>query len=109
MAVYTHQNAAVVSLTLPDLQDLITLIGATASMSLALIFPSLLEIMCFWKIKNRRKFFWIFPWPVWLVKDCLMMLLGVMGMLLGIYSSIINITHDIMRKINENCTVYFPH
>lgn len=101
---FVYLSAAVTALTLPDLQDLITLIGAMASSSLALIFPPLLDIMCFWASRNKRKWFWVFPWPVWLVKDILILLLGVAGMVLGMYTSIRNISHNFLRKTDESCT-----
>ena len=87
--------AAVIAIAVPDLEDLIALIGAVASSALALMFPALLEIITFWPIKEKRKFFWVFPWVVWLVKDCLILLLGLVGLVLGSYASISNIIMNI--------------
>ncbi len=83
---------------MPDLEDLIALIGAVASSALALIFPSLLEIISFWPERHERKFLWVFPWIVWVIKDCLILLLGVVGLALGSYAAISNIIINISKQ-----------
>ena len=87
---------------MPDLEDLIALIGAVASSALALLFPALLEIVAFWPERRQRKFLWVLPWEVWVTKDCLILLLGLAGLVLGTYASISNIVINI-GKHDEPC------
>ena len=72
---------------MPDLGDLISLIGALASSALALIFPALLEILAFWPFggEGHRQL------EAWLIKDVLIILLGAIGLLFGTYASLSNI------------------
>ncbi len=85
-------SVALFALALPDLSDLIALIGAVASSALALIFPPLLHLM----VSVQRQHL---PWHsqysssmvkqvAWMTKDVLIMLLGIVGMGLGTYASI---------------------
>ena len=76
--------AAGIALAVPDLDDLISLVGAVASSALALIFPSILSILVFWRI--RRGVFCL-PWPVRVVRDVLVALLGVVGTIFGTYAA----------------------
>lgn len=100
--------AAVIALAVPDLGDLISLIGAVASSALALIFPALLEIVTFWHDRRERKFLWFMPWVVWVVKDCLILALGIFGLILGSYASISNIIVNIGKK-DGPCRSIFRH
>ena len=95
--------AGAIAIAVPDLGDLIALIGALASSCLALIFPALLEIMAFWPERRERKFLWIFPWEVWVTKDCLILLLGIVGLILGTYASIASIIANMKGKAEEPC------
>ena len=101
-------SAAVFALAIPDLGDLISLIGAVASSALALLFPALLEILTFWPDRGQRKFLWVLPWPVWVVKDCLILLLGIAGLVLGSYASIANIIVNIGDK-DPPCHSIYRH
>ena len=76
---------------MPDLDDLISLIGAVASSALALIFPSILSILVFWRIRSGVFWFGCLPWRVWVVKDVLIALLGILGTIFGTYAAIDNI------------------
>lgn len=100
---------AIVAVAVPDLGDLISLIGAVASSALALIFPALLEIIVFWPVRRERRFCWVLPWVAWLVKDVLIVSLGVVGMLLGSYASISNIILNINKKDEPCQSIYRPH
>ena len=80
-----------IAMAIPDLEDLISLIGAVASSTLALIFPSILSIMIFWPIRREVSWLGCLPWSVWVVKDALIALLGVVGTVFGTYASIDNI------------------
>ena len=99
-------STATVSLTLPDLSDLITLIGALASSSLALIIPPVLEILCYWRRRKHRTFLWVLPWPVWLSKDIFIMLVGIVALLLGVYTSCRQIRLNFFKKEEQNCTIF---
>ena len=100
-----------IALAVPDLDDLISLIGAVASSTLALIFPSILSILVFWRIRNE--FFWLgcFPWPVWVAKDILIALLGVLGTISGTYVSMNRIVtyFQANHAAERACDItYFP-
>ncbi len=96
------------ALALPDLSDLIALIGAVASSALALIFPPLLHLMVFIEVDNLP-FYGTYSrsmvkQTLWMVKDILIMLLGVIGMVLGTYASIdglVTYFQNNNNKINE--------
>ena len=90
---------------------MISLIGAVASGALALIFPALLEIMTYWFDRREHKFLGVLPWIVWFVKDALIILLGVVGLILGTYASISNIVDYIRNQssTNETCHTLAPH
>ncbi len=80
------------ALALPDLSDLIALIGAVASSALALIFPPLLHIMVFLQLEHLP-FYGSYSQSMvkqvlWIVKDLLIMLMGVIGLVLGTYAAI---------------------
>lgn len=93
---------------MPDLGDLISLIGAGASGALALIFPALLEIFSFWHDRRDRKFCWVLPWGVWVVKDLLIVALGVVGFFVGCYISVDGIVHFVKQK-DEHCLSLYRH
>ena len=93
------------ALALPDLGDLISLVGAVASSALALIFPPLLHILVFikgdsadqqnglrakLKQTEMEQTLWItrFKKAAWVAKDVLIMVLGFFGFALGTYASI---------------------
>lgn len=100
--------AALVAIVVPDLEDLIALIGAVASSALALIFPAILEIAVFWPDRRERKFCFILPWVVWVVKDCLILSLGIVGLVMGTYSSISNIIQNI-GSADDPCQSIYRH
>ena len=91
---------AAFALAIPDLGDLISLVGAFASGALALIFPPLIDILTFWREKDR-KWLSIFPRPVWVTKDILIMLLGILGFIFGTYASI----GQIIKNFGKDTTV----
>lgn len=99
---------AAIAAAIPDLGDLISLIGAVASSALALIFPPLLEILVFWTVKEKR-WCWIFPRPVWVTKNVLIITFGILGLIFGTYSSIVNIVKNIGSHKDHTCVTYFPH
>ena len=75
-------------MSVPDLGDLINLIGAFFSSTLAFIIPPLLEIVTWWP--ERGPGHW---WVVWFVKDIAIIVMGVVGLGLGTYESLVNIVH----------------
>lgn len=66
---------------IPNLRDIISLVGAVSSSTLALIFPPLIEIITFWP-NNLGKHNWI----LW--KDIGIMIFGILGFVFGTYTSI---------------------
>lgn len=102
--------AAIIAMVVPDLEDLIALIGAMASSALALIFPAILEIAAFWPDRAERKFIFRlpYPWMVWVVKDCLILSLGIAGLVMGTYASISNIIQNIGSE-SEQCQSIYRH
>lgn len=85
---------------MPDLGDLISLIGAVASSGLALIFPPLLSILVFWRVRHDIHWLCVFPWQVWVTKDILIISLGVIGTLFGTFASIYSIA-DYFKTNNQ--------
>ena len=81
---------AILAISIPDLEDLITLVGAGASSCLAFVFPPLIEMLTFGN-DRQRKWFWIVPWPLWMVKDIAIMLLGLVGFCFGSFAALYNI------------------
>ena len=98
-------------MAVPDLDDLISLIGAIASSGLALIFPSILSILVFWSVRKETLWLGYLPWPVWMTKDILIALLGLLGTIFGTYAAINNIIGYFKNNDNADkaCDVtYFP-
>nr|XP_022326805.1 proton-coupled amino acid transporter 2-like [Crassostrea virginica] len=72
---------AIVAIVVPELDLLISLVGALASSSLALVFPPLIEILTY-KAPNERLS------AVSVVKDVLIMIFGAFGCVVGTWVSI---------------------
>ena len=94
MCVYIFLNTALISLTIPDLPDLISLVGAVSCTFLGLIVPPVLYTLSFWEAKHRTKCFDIFPWPIWLGKNIITVLVGTVGLVLGVYASFYSISRN---------------
>ncbi len=95
---YNYNNrclliTAILAVSIPDLEDLITLVGAGASSCLAFIFPPLIEMLTFGN-DRKRKWFWIIPWPLWIIKDICIMLLGLTGFCFGTFAALYSIIHS---------------
>ncbi len=112
------------ALALPDLGDMIALIGAVASSALALIFPPLLHLMVFGqqdRLTDHRIQQTLntnikqaaserFQRTVWMTKDVLIILLGIVGLGFGSYASInslIDYFHDNF-DVDNTCVNFFP-
>ena len=80
-------------MNVPDLGDLISLVGAFACAALAFIFPPLLEVMSRWPEKGPDN-----RWMVWFVKDIAIIVMGVVGFVFGTYATLANITHYFEKK-----------
>lgn len=90
-------SPAGLALTVPDLSDLLSLVGAFASSMLAFIFPPLLEIVTFWKSKKDRSWL-LLPWPFWVAKDMLILILGLLGFMFGTFANIDSIVEYYLKK-----------
>ena len=87
---------------IPDLEGLITLIGAVASAALAFIFPPLLQVMAFWAEKppflRLPAFGLTLPWLVTVVKCVAIFIFGVLGSVTGTIFSILSIVQYFKEK-----------
>ena len=127
-------STASFALALPDLGDLISLVGAVASSTLALIFPPLLHILvfikdnkddssdqqvdlctklkqtlCVMKLERTlcvRKL----KKAAWVAKDVLIMVLGIVGFALGTYASINGLVQyfETSNSVDNVCVNFIP-
>ena len=77
---------ALVPIAVDKINLLIDFIGACSSSSLALIFPAALEIITFWGVRRYRLSF-----SVWVIKDIIIVGIGLVGGVLGTAVAIYNI------------------
>ncbi|XP_003383116.1 PREDICTED: proton-coupled amino acid transporter 1-like isoform X2 [Amphimedon queenslandica] len=90
---------ASLALAIPDLGDLINLVGSVASSALSMIFPPFIHLLTFWNWKSSHtkgnkiisSFFWI-------LKDIIIILLGIMGFAFGTIASLHSIVSDMKHK-----------
>ena len=80
--------SACIAIGLPDLGDLISLVGAFACCALAFIIPPCLELLTRWPTRHQSRW-----WPVWVVKDVAILSLGVVGFIFGTYATLVNIAN----------------
>ena len=110
------------AMVLPDLGDLIALIGAVASSALALIYPPLLHMLVFLKHDHSRPLTCVgdrdsntminYYAPssklkqvtkvTWVVKDVLIMVLGLAGLVFGTYAAINGLVEFFKNNDNGN-------
>ena len=124
-------HTASFALALPDLGDLISLVGAVASSALALIFPPLLHILVFIKgdssdqqnglcaklkqtlcVTEMEQTLWItrFKKAAWVTKDVLIMVFGFFGFALGTYASIDGLVKYFgSNSVGSVCVNFYPH
>ena len=98
-------NAVLIAMTVPDISDLIALVGAIASSALGLVIPPLLETICFWDTK--KKLLWFLPWPFWIGKNVFILLVGLTAAVLGVYSSLKKISENFLQENEDHCTLYY--
>ena len=91
---------ASLALSIPDLDDLITLVGALASSALALVFPPLIHILTFRKQQNKKCLGYL-PKPFWIIKDIAIISLGVTGFLFGTFASFHSIINYFKHHPND--------
>ena len=128
-------STASFALALPDLGDLISLVGAVASSALALIFPPLLHILVFIKddssmdsdqqnglcakleqtlcVAKMEQTLWLTKVKkavyVWVIKDVLIMVLGIVGFALGTYASINGLVKYFeSNSVDRVCVDFYP-
>lgn len=85
------------AIAIPDLGDIISLIGAMASSMLALILPPLIDQLILYNT-TRGKYYW-----VQCMKNAVIVLFGVVGMVVGTYVSIDQLVIDLSGKGNDTC------
>ena len=84
--------SAGIALSLPDLEDLISLVGAFSCSALAFIIPPCLEMLTLYPQRKGRRW-----WALLFVKDIAIAVMGVVGFLFGTYATLINIV-EYFRK-----------
>lgn len=95
---------AALALGIPDLSDLVTLIGAVASSALAMVFPPLIHMLVFWKDKDEKCCHFL-PKPFWMVKDIAIILLGLIGFGVGTFASLNSVIHH-FEKTEDEIAIY---
>uniref|UniRef100_A0A1B6LYL8 Amino acid transporter transmembrane domain-containing protein n=2 Tax=Graphocephala atropunctata TaxID=36148 RepID=A0A1B6LYL8_9HEMI len=86
LVIFTFGLAAAI----PNLSDVISLVGAVSSSTLALIFPPIIEIVTFWDKGLSR---------VTILKDVVIMIFGILGFISGSYISLSNILSPKARPV----------
>ena len=79
-------STAAIALGLPDLGDMISLVGAFACCALSFIIPPTLELLTIFPDRHRSNL-----WLIWSLKDAAIIVLGVLGFVFGTYATIVNI------------------
>ena len=100
------------AMAIPDLDGFISLIGAVASSALALIFPPLIEMLVFWRGRGTVTRFLCCEhlWPLWVIKNVAIVLLGILGMLFGTGTSVYAIYQFFKdHPPEQSCDKFFPH
>lgn len=84
------------AILVPKLEEIIPLVGATAGMLLAFVFPSIIECMTFgpqWVASaNPEKRNWKLIWGV--SSNAMLFILGIFGLIAGLQSNIRNLIHS---------------
>ena len=83
---------ASIAVSLPDLEDLISLVGAFSCSALAFVIPPCLEMLTVFP--QRRTSRW---WLPLFLKDTAIVVMGVVGFVLGTYATLVNIV-DYFKK-----------
>jgi proton-coupled amino acid transporter len=78
------------AVAIPRLELFISLFGALCLSALGIAFPATVELCLLWPSKSYGRFYWI------LVKDILLIVCGILGLLIGTYTSIANIVHSFL-------------
>lgn len=117
MMIFFLRFIAIFAVSIPNIENLITLVGAGASSCLAFIFPPLIEIMVY-RSERSRKLLWVLPRPVWIAKDVAIIILGVTGFIFGSFAAMYNIfkssggSHsgcsDIADTFQTHCNLGYP-
>jgi proton-coupled amino acid transporter len=77
-----------IAVGLPDLGDLISLVGAFSCTALAFIVPPCLEMLTLFPQRHSRRW-----WLPLFVKDIAIAVMGVIGFLFGTYATLVNIVY----------------
>ena len=87
------------AIAIPDLGDIISLIGAMASSMLALIMPPVIDQLIMVKSTSER------PKPFYFksAKNLIIVIFGVMGMVVGTYVSIVQLVEDLEHPGGDTC------
>ncbi|XP_043286121.1 proton-coupled amino acid transporter-like protein CG1139 [Venturia canescens] len=83
----------VLAITIPRLGLFISLFGALCLSALGIAFPAIIEICVMWPDK-------LGPWRVFLTKNILLILFGVVGLVVGTYVSLVDIVNSFATPSN---------
>lgn len=92
---YICSFLVLVAILVPHLGKIISLVGATSSSTLALIFPPFIEIITFYP-NGLGKYKWVIS------KDLAIIVFGVLGFMFGSYASILALMHP-ADEISDEC------
>ena len=109
-----------IAVAVPDLGDLISLVGAFSSSALTFIFPALLDLLTYWpsqqewvellqcqlivRLQQWKLIFQSALSVTWALKNFVIIALGVIGMILGTYASIAGIVANVSKHTAHDCT-----
>ncbi|KAI6647343.1 Proton-coupled amino acid transporter 1 [Oopsacas minuta] len=77
---------ALIPIVIGQIDLLIDLIGACSSTCIALIFPAVIEIVSFWRVRR-----YCLPFYLWVIKDIIILSIGLIGGVLGTGVAMYNI------------------
>lgn len=88
---YFQILTVIIAIIIPNLGPFITLIGAVCLSTLGLMFPAIIETITYWERPGMGRFNWR------LIKNVLLVIFGIIGLLTGTYVSIEEITETFIN------------
>ena len=76
-------------MSIPDLGDLISLLGPFSCSLVTFIIPPLLEMVSRWSARGPD-----YSWVLWFVKDLAIIAMGLVGVVSGMYATLVNIVRN---------------
>jgi proton-coupled amino acid transporter len=82
--------SVLLAVAIPRLELFISLFGALCLSALGIAFPATVEMCLLWPSKRYGRFYWI------LIKDIVLIVCGILGLVIGTYTSVANIVHSFL-------------